>query len=122
MKTETLQLLKRKEVGFFIILIIFLVIWGSLLYLQKAPGNKAAVYLNNKLETIIDLKDNKEYYFESIKVIVNDNKIFVDQADCPNQICVKTPAISYVGQTIACLPNGFIIRIIGDDIDIVIQR
>lgn len=42
---------------------------------------------------------------------VENEKIAVDEADCPDKICVHTGAISKPGEIIACLPHKLIIEI-----------
>lgn len=42
---------------------------------------------------------------------VNDETIHIKSANCSDQICVRTKAISKVGQTIVCLPHKLVIEI-----------
>ncbi len=44
-------------------------------------------------------------------VRVENGKIMVAEADCPDEICVYTGAINKPGEIIACLPHGLIIYI-----------
>lgn len=36
------------------------------------------------------------------------------EADCPDQICVRSGRIRYVGQTIVCLPHKVLVKIVGE--------
>ena len=47
----------------------------------------------------------------SNRVKVADGEVSVTEADCKNQICVNTKAISRPGQTIVCLPHRVVISI-----------
>lgn len=38
-------------------------------------------------------------------VVVEDGAVFVESADCPDKICVRTGKIREVGEVIACLPH-----------------
>ena len=42
-------------------------------------------------------------------VIVKDRAVMVREADCANQVCVKTGWIHNPGEVIACLPHKLII-------------
>ena len=42
---------------------------------------------------------------------IENEKIAIIEADCPDRICVHTGAISQPGETIACLPHKLIIEI-----------
>lgn len=41
--------------------------------------------------------------------------VHVDRADCPDQACVKTGFINKAGQSIVCVPNQIIIRLVALD-------
>lgn len=56
---------------------------------------------------------NKDRIIEldHLKVVVSGGKVWVEDADCPDKVCERTGNISRANQSIACLPNGIIIRI-----------
>ena len=45
-------------------------------------------------------------------MIIKDGEVYMQEADCPNQICVHHAPISHRGETIVCLPNRIIIEIL----------
>ena len=59
------------------------------------------------------------------KVVINDGKVSMTEADCPDELCVKTGKISRVGETIVCLPHRVVVEIKGsqddDSIDSVVR-
>lgn len=44
-------------------------------------------------------------------VVISDKTVSVSEADCANQVCVHTPAISRTGETVVCLPHKFYVVI-----------
>ena len=42
----------------------------------------------------------------------------MEDADCPDKVCVKTGKIKSPGQTVVCLPHRVVIEITGDNADI----
>jgi hypothetical protein len=44
-------------------------------------------------------------------LIIKDGEAYMQEADCPNQICVHHSPVSHKGETIVCLPNRVIIEI-----------
>ncbi len=50
-------------------------------------------------------------------VEIGDERVRVIEADCPDQIDVKQGYISHPNELIVCLPNRFVIEIIGGDQD-----
>lgn len=65
-----------------------------------------------------DIKDTE--YYNMIKIqgkvgecilIIKDGEAYMQEADCPNQICVHHSPVLHKGETIVCLPNRVIIEI-----------
>ena len=55
---------------------------------------------------------------EDINVLViKDGKASITEADCPDGICKDYRPISYVGETIVCLPHKVVVEITGDSTD-----
>ena len=49
------------------------------------------------------------------KVLIKDGKVRMEDADCPDQICVNHRAISRDGERIICLPNQTVVTIRGGE-------
>ena len=45
------------------------------------------------------------------EIVVCGGKVFVEEADCPEKVCIKSGAISKPGEVIACLPHHLLIEI-----------
>lgn len=48
-------------------------------------------------------------------LVIKDNTAYVSEADCGNQVCVHTKAISAGGRQIVCLPHKLVISIESPD-------
>ena len=46
-------------------------------------------------------------------LVILGGEVWLLDADCPNQLCVKTGKIRYAGQSIVCLPHKLAVRIVG---------
>ena len=46
-------------------------------------------------------------------LVIEGGEVYLREADCPTQLCVKTGRIRYAGQSIVCLPHKLAVRIIG---------
>ena len=72
-------------------------------------GVQTAVYpLTEDREVVIPTGDDGEH---RNVLVIRDGKAYISQADCPDEICVKTRAAAYVGETIVCLPHKLVIEI-----------
>lgn len=60
----------------------------------------------------------------TLKIILTDKEVCVEESDCPTQDCVHTGHISRSGQSIVCLPARVTVRLVGGtgepDVDAVI--
>lgn len=62
------------------------------------------------------LEEDKEIQIGDTNVcIVENRKVRMTEADCPDQICVHTAEISSDGETIVCLPNRIVLEIQGSE-------
>lgn len=50
-------------------------------------------------------------------VTVSEHGVLVEEADCPDQICVRQGEISRGGESIVCLPHRLVVRLVveGED-------
>lgn len=101
-----------------VIAVAGLVFWT----LYRTEGTYVAVKVDGEVKQTYSLTENREVVIttgednEHVNVLViRDGKAYVKQADCPDSICVKTRAASYVGETIVCLPHKLVIEIVADD-------
>ena len=60
----------------------------------------------------------------TLKIVLTDTEVWVEESDCPTQDCVHTGHISRSGQSIVCLPARVTVRLVGGtgeaDVDAVI--
>ena len=57
-------------------------------------------------------------------LVIQNGTVKMTEANCPDLVCVKSNAISKVGQTIVCLPNRVVVEIKGkgkSEVDDVVQ-
>ena len=46
-------------------------------------------------------------------LVIEGGEVYLSEADCPAQLCMKTGKIRYAGQSIVCLPHKLAVRITG---------
>lgn len=56
-------------------------------------------------------EDNKININNTNILAIKDNKAYIEEADCPDKLCVEQKAISRDGESIICLPNKVIVTI-----------
>ena len=98
---------------------------GLLLFvLTKEEGSTVAVKIDGVVTDTYPLSENIEISIktgendENINVLtIEDGKASISEADCPDKICVETRAVSFVGETIVCLPHKLVIEITNEKTD-----
>jgi hypothetical protein len=66
--------------------------------------------------SILPASDGSSWHFQGpaggIKLSYQPGKgVYVEEASCPDQVCVKTGLIDEAGQAIVCAPNQIIVRL-----------
>ena len=111
---------------------VFILFYGGLNTVEK--GQKIAyVYSDNKLVGEYTLTENYKTEFSvemstgSYNTIhIEDGKVWIHDATCPDKICLNQGKISNDGELIVCLPNRLMVQIkdnqeTEDDIDIIVK-
>ncbi|NLJ70166.1 MAG: NusG domain II-containing protein [Clostridiaceae bacterium] len=107
---------KRNDIILIISLLIIAVISFFLIQSMKKVGGSVLVLKNNQEIDKFPLNENTkkmiEFDGQYNQLIIQDSKVWIESANCPNQICVKHPKIQYSGETIICLPHQLVITIV----------
>lgn len=125
---KNISSVKKNKVRNDVILVTVIVIIAVavLLFINatKVQGDRVVVKINGIETEAYPLSENAEFEIktgennENMNIVVIENgKVRVTEADCPDGICVDYRPISYVGQTIVCLPHKVVVEIVGDSED-----
>lgn len=106
-----------------ILICIFLLAGGTIVLFQsikKEPGKQVVITVDSKVYKTLSLEKDQELRVECGEnhyniVKIQDGKASVSEADCKNQVCVKSAQISNEGESIACLPHKVIVKIVAAD-------
>lgn len=110
------------------ILIAFCLVLSAVLYFcfakNSEAGTKAVVRINGETAATYSLAIDGEYPLNGGTniLIIKDGAAHMEDADCPDKLCVKQGTISRSGQCITCLPNRVTVTIEGGtpEVDIVV--
>jgi hypothetical protein len=80
---------------------------------QSARPGKAEIYQASRMLESADLRKDSAFSILNgkMRIKVEDGKIRVIDADCPQHLCVNMGGIEYSGQSIVCVPNKVLIEI-----------
>ena len=83
---------------------------GSYVVVVHDQNEVAKYSINEDIEIKLTYEEN-----EYNTLVIKDGKVYMTDASCKDHICVKHHKISMTGETIVCLPNKVVIKIIGSD-------
>ena len=96
-----------------LILVLLVFFAGHLFTSQKSAG-VVEIQIDGKVVETLDLQ--KEHAFKinggTNTVQIENGKVKMAAANCPDQICVHQKAISRNGESILCLPNQIVLKIV----------
>lgn len=91
---------------------------------RKDTAGEAVIYkdgveyqnipLNTDRTVVIEDKNGRKNI-----VAVKEGKVSMQEADCPDQVCVNTRPADREGQSIVCLPNRVVVEVRGSKKDII---
>jgi len=115
-----MKLFKKADIaviGVVIVLAATLIV----LYLRGFWGVSAqnlTISVDGKIYGVYALdKDMEIKIGDSNICVIKDGKVSMTHADCPDQSCIHSMAISRAGESIVCLPNKVVLKITGQKAD-----
>ena len=121
-------MIRKHRLDFIIIgsILLFAFIFVLIIKLTQKEGKYVVVIFNQteKSRYLLDEDLEVKLSFGDDKyniLVIKDGKASIKSASCPDQICVRQRSISKVGETITCLPNKTVIKIVRDksEVDVV---
>lgn len=113
--------LKKRDIILIISLlfigIIALVIWH---FIYSDDGKYVTIEQRNELIGTYPLNVDKEIEIEHRgklvnKIIIKDGYCYMEEAECPDHLCIKQGKVNKSGQTIVCLPNRVVVTVVDSD-------
>lgn len=85
-----------------------------------APAESVSVSVDGVVTAQYGLNEDRTFTVEAVNggyvtVVVENGRVDVTSASCPDKICVKHRPVSRTGESIVCLPGRVVITICGAD-------
>ncbi len=115
---------KKKSIRLDIIIIaLFLavgVIIALVLFLGQHKGATVKVSVDGNTIKTFPLDTDTTYEIHGIDggtnlLVIKDKKAYIEEASCPDGLCINMGKIESSGQSIVCLPNRVVVSIEGED-------
>lgn len=110
------RLISKQDAVIILIILLTGIIFLAGYKLFSSEGRIALITVNGKVVKELSLKgteldDITLKEAEGTVIEINNGRIRVKSAECPDKICVNAGYISNVGERIVCLPKRLIIEI-----------
>ena len=96
-----------------VVILLALIVLTLVFVFTPEKGEKAEIYLDGEKVMTLSLDVDREIVLEHMTIIVEKGAIRVSDADCPDKICKARGTISKAGQSIVCVPNRIVIKVVG---------
>lgn len=118
-----MKIMKKKQDLILIIVILAaacLLFAGRSLLFAKSPATMVEVSVDGKVVETLPLDKDTDITIPgagggSNHLIIEHGEAYVDEASCPDKVCVHQGKIHRPGEMIVCLPNKMIAKIVGDE-------
>lgn len=89
-----------------------------MLIARPQNGRTVEVTVDGTVVTTLPLDNDTTYVIDGVDdghntLVIADGKATVTDATCPDGVCVRHRAIDRAGQSIICLPNKVVVRVVG---------
>lgn len=116
----------KKDIIFISIIILVVICIFLVINLCKKTGEYVVVIHNGNEVAKYSLNTNQEIRLNFVEnkyniLVIEDGKAYIKEASCPDKFCINQSTISKTGETITCLPNKTVIKVIGgnQEVDVV---
>ena len=83
------------------------------LFLFRQEGASVKITAGKEVVGEYSLFENRTVTLAHNVIVIENGKVRMESADCPDHLCVKKGEKSLTRQTIVCLPNEVVVEIIG---------
>lgn len=102
-----------------VLLVLSFAVMGLALCL-RTPGGVAVIRVGDAEYGRYPLSEDREIRVTLPEggynvIVIRDGRVSVSDADCPDRLCVRTPAARFRHQTVICLPHRVTVTVEGGE-------
>ena len=119
---ESKKRLVRNDILFIAVFLILALLGIIYLYFFREKGNTVRVTVDGKEYGVYSIYEDiatdiytGEGSDQINRLVISDGKVYIENATCPDGICVEHRPIFRDGESIVCLPHGVVVSV--DSVD-----
>ena len=110
----------RGDLKLIAVLLLAGLILIAFLTFNRQDGRQVIVRVDGQAVARLPLSQDARYPVEiagavTKVLVIQDGAARMEEADCPDHLCIRRGAIRYAGDSIICLPNRVVAEISGTD-------
>ena len=91
-------------------------LWGIVHVFLSLPGQQITVTQDGKVLGTYSLAEDNTLIFTdeqggTNRLVIHDGEARMEEADCPDKLCMRQKAISKKGESIICLPHRLVVEV-----------
>ena len=107
---------KNRKYDLYVLAVLFIIITAGFLFHPQSKSNLVKITLNKEVYGYYDLNKNQTIHINKENTLkIENHKIRMISATCPDHLCIKQGAINKKGQSIICLPHKLIVEVVSGD-------
>ena len=103
------KIIKKADIILFAALLLLGAALSVPAFLVRGTGDMVRITVGGQLFGTYDLSEDRKITVEEKgcfnRIVIKGGKVWMEKANCKNQVCVNTGRISEAGGSIVCLPN-----------------
>lgn len=107
----------RNDLRLLFVLCLMGALLGGMLLFTRQKGELIVVRVDGEQRSAFLLSGQTRYEIEGVGgkniLIIESGSAWLEDADCPDRLCVRQGKISHVGESIICLPHRTVIEVVG---------
>lgn len=107
----------RNDLRLLFVLCLMGALLGGMLLFTRQNGEQIVVRVDGEQRSVFSLSGQTRYEIEGVGgknvLIIENGSAWLEDADCPDRLCVRQGKISHVGESIICLPHKTVIEVVG---------
>ncbi len=111
---------KRADIFFLMLLVLLGIGLSAVIYFPRTkPARSVEVRIDGKTAAVYPLDTDRRQVIQippdhTNTLVIRDGAAYMQEANCPDRICVGMHGIRKTGETIVCLPHKLVLAVVSD--------
>lgn len=104
--------MKKKDIILIVTILLLAIIAFGVKAIFSEKGAKVTINIDGKEYGTYLLKENQTIDVDGHNtVVIKNEKVYMQDANCPDKLCIKQGEVTSNGEKIVCLPNKTVVEI-----------